>query len=246
VSFDLHVWHESAPIAADEALDKLDRSDDPSAPIFFDRDESDRSDEGESGVFDAHPSVMAFYTALIARFPDLESVNGDGVNLDSVWSVTPQPSDTLVAMCISFSHCDDVAPIVRQLAADHGLVCYDHQLHVVRPNVPGYQPAFTLSCEDGLIPDPSSAHIERAVRKLSRDNTFMWLERADGWFVQAGYGETVAARNDCYAMEYQEGSIERHYHAETSDISAVQRFVQEFWEGNDTWRRRHSWGKLDL
>jgi hypothetical protein len=118
---------------------------------------------------------------------------------------------------------------------------------MVRPNAPGYSPAFTLSTATGdEIPDPSAERVEKAARKLSRDNHFAIVARADGWFAQAGYGENVGVKPGHYAMEYQEGSVDRQFRAETTDLNDVIRFLTEFLAGQDTWKRRHTWHQLDL
>jgi hypothetical protein len=46
--------------------------------------------------------------------------------------------------------------------------------------------------------------------KVGTDSEFVILERADGWFVQVGYGEFAGAPDGTYALEYQEGSTDRH------------------------------------
>lgn len=80
--------------------------------------------------------------------------------------------------------------------------------------------------------------------KVGRDNAFAILERADGWFVQIGYGEFAGAPNGSYAIEYQEGSIDRHVRSETTDRTAAVQLLQAFRAGNDTWKRRHLWQPL--
>ena len=47
-----------------------------------------------------------------------------------------------------------------------------------------------------------------------------------------------------YALEYQEGSIDRHFRYQTTDHEAAVRLLQEFRAGDETWKRRHLWGPL--
>src|SRR5690348_8638349 len=86
VSFDLFVWHEGAPISADEAGSKLDRWTD-----------------GETDVFRSHPAVSMFRDAILTRFPPPENHGAD-----SVWSVTPAPSDSIAALSCTWSRADEV------------------------------------------------------------------------------------------------------------------------------------------
>jgi hypothetical protein len=127
---------------------------------------------------------------------------------------------------------------IRAIAERHGLVVFDPQSGVVMPNAPGHVVAFTLSTADGqVIPNPNADRVERAARRLNRDAFFLILGRADGWWVQAGIGENAGARPGQYALEYQEGSLDRQYRAETTDLSYVIRFLTEFLAGQDTWKR---------
>lgn len=115
MSFDLFVWHEGAPISADEAGSKLDRWTD-----------------GESDVFRPHPAVSMFRDAILTRFPPPENHGAD-----SVWSVTPAPSESIAALSCTWSRADEVSDAVLELAGEHGLVCYDPGSHVVTPDGAG-------------------------------------------------------------------------------------------------------------
>jgi hypothetical protein len=230
MSYDLYVWHETTPITAAGAAAKLDEL-----------------DERDAAGFEAHATVAAFYAELLARFPALESIEDDALEVLGVWSRTPEASDRLIAMSIGWRHVAEVAPTVRALAGEHGLICYDPQDNVVVPNVPGYVPAFSLTSEHGpMVPDPDDDRIERTLTRLGRDNSFAILDRADGWYVQVGYGETAGVRPGLYAMEYREGSPDRHFRAVTSDVTAVVRFMQEFLRGDDGWKRRHGWSRIEV
>jgi hypothetical protein len=230
VSFDVYVWHENEPISADVARAKLDRWDD-----------------DEAGVFVAHSAVGSFYAALIDRFPPLESFSDDDIDRLGVWSVTPERSDAIVVASFRWSRADEVRAAVVALAAEYGLVCYDPVYRIVNPNVPGYLAPFTLeSARFPAIPDPDDQRLEWMMSKVGRDNEFAILQRADGWFVQVGYGTFAGVANGSYALEYQEGSLDRHFRSETIDRTAAVRLLQEFRVGVDTWKRRHRWQPLHL
>ncbi|MEU8015903.1 hypothetical protein AB0B74_08020 [Micromonospora parva] len=228
MSFDLYVWHEEQPVTAAEARAKLERWGD-----------------GAQEVFAAHPAVGRFYDALLDRFPPLESLGEDDIDRLGVWSMTPERSDAIVAVSCVWSRADDVGTAVLTLAAEHGLICYEPGYHVVNPNAPGHAALFTLSSESlPTMPDPDAPRLEWTIGQLGTNNSYVILERADGWFVQVGYGDAAGVSAGTYALEYQEGSIDRHFRCQTTDREAALRLLQEFRVGNDGWKRRHLWGPL--
>ena len=72
-----------------------------------------------------------------------------------------------------------------------------------------------------MIPD--ARRVEFSVNKVGRGNEFVILERADGWFAQVGYGEFAHVPAGMYALEYQEGSADRHFRCQTTDRTEMQR-----------------------
>jgi hypothetical protein len=94
------------PVTADEALAKLDR---------WDRD--------GSGVFVACPALARLYDRLLDRFPALESLSDVDVNRFGVWSMTPEPSDSIVVASCVWSRADDVRAAVVALAIERVLPC---------------------------------------------------------------------------------------------------------------------------
>jgi hypothetical protein len=228
VSFDLLVWHESAPITADEARAKLER-------------------RGDDGVFHDHPAVAAFRDALLQRFPALESLSEKDLDGYGVWSVTPQPSTSLLELSCVWSRASEVGAAVVDLAGEHGLICYEPGMHVVNPNVPGYNPPFLLSsARFPDIPDPDARRLEWAVRRLGDDNDFAILDRDDGWFAQVGWGERAGVPVGTYVLEYQEGTADRHFRSETWDVAEVVQFLQDFLADDQSWKQRHQWKPLTL
>jgi hypothetical protein len=47
-----------------------------------------------------------------------------------------------------------------------------------------------------------------------------------------------------YALEYQEGSIDRHFRCQTTDREEAVRLLREFRDGDQAWKRRHVWQPL--
>lgn len=231
MSFDLIVWHEHEPITAAEAEAKLDRY-----------------DEDENGVFHPHPAVAAIRAALLRRFPALEDLADEDLADEDpaadrgIWSVTPEPSDTVLELCGVWSRAGELATAVQALAAEHGLVCFDPGDRILDPNVPGYRPAFTLtSAVLPRVPDPDQDRVDRVVRRLGRDRAYAVLERDDGWYAQVGWGETTGARPGGYALEYREGAPDRHFRADTTDVTEAAGFLRAFLTGDEQWRRRLQW-----
>ncbi|GIF03698.1 hypothetical protein [Actinoplanes siamensis] len=219
MSFDLYVWHEPEPITPAIAESKLRRW----------------RDEEEPGVFRAHHAVPEMLSALLERFPQ-----------DSdVWSSGPAPSDAILSLSVAWPRAGEVGAAVVALAREHGLVCYEPQTHLLNPNAAGHIAGFTLTSAAGPeLPDPTPHKIEQRVRGLGPDNHFLILERADGWFVQVGYGPAAGADPGRYALEYREGAPERHYRTETPDVTEAVRLLTDFLSGADSYKRRHTWRPL--
>ena len=177
--------------------------------------------------------------------------NGDGLARQGqdayVWSISPAPSESVLVLSCTWPHARLVGDAVRDGAKRHGLVCFDPQEVLVEPNAPGPTPAFTLSSALlAPVSDPDDRLLERTVRHLSADNFFVVLERVDGWFVQVGFGSRAGAADGVYALEFQEGSPERHFRCDTADLGEAVRLVREFRTGLDGWRQRHAWRSLEL
>jgi hypothetical protein len=133
---------------------------------------------------------------------------------------------------------------VVALAREHGLVCYEPQSHLLNPNAAGHIAGFTLSSAGAEDPDPTPERIERRIRALGPDDHFLILERADGWFVQVGYGPAAGAEPGRYALEYREGRPEKHYRTETADPDEATRLLTDFLAGDEAYKRRHVWRPL--
>jgi hypothetical protein len=161
MGLNLFVWHESAPISADDARTKIDRW-----------------AAGDTESFAHRQEVSAFRDAVLRRFPQG----------DSVWKSTPPSSDQLVTLPCSWIGAALVSAAAVELAAEHSLVCYEPAANILNPNAPGYVPRFVLSTA-GVpeIPDPDAQRLDWAVRRLNDRNHYAILDRADGRFAQVGY-----------------------------------------------------------
>ena len=230
MSFDVYVWHESTPITPETARAKLEQW-----------------SGDEAHPFSANSAVPLMRDALLERFPALESLPEEDIDTLGVWSMTPAPSDSILALSCVWSRADELYAAVTTMAAEYGLVCYEPGDHVLNPNAPGYRATFTLTSA-GLpnVPHPDAKRLDRVARQLGDKSYYAILERADGWYVQVGYGGTAGTGPGTYALEYREGSMERHFRSDTTDLTEVIRFLQEFLAGDETWKRRHTWQPLFL
>ena len=69
--------------------------------------------------------------------------------------------------------------------------------------------------------DPDPETVEDAVRGLSAGNWFVILEAEPGRFVQAGLGAQAGADEGGFAVEYRDGSMERHYRSVLAEPEQV-------------------------
>jgi hypothetical protein len=70
--------------------------------------------------------IAAYAMALLVRYPDIDTDAG----VDSPWSSGPllgEASGPLMSFPMVWSRCEEVSAWAAQLAADHGLNCYDPQ-----------------------------------------------------------------------------------------------------------------------
>jgi hypothetical protein len=113
MSFDLGVWREDGPVTAESAGDKYEQ--------FAEQEPPD----GEPD-----PQVAAFYQEITGRFPELHDLADEDVD-SSPWMDDLDLSPDGLFMRIAFSRTEEMAPYVIELAAKHGLVCYDPQEEAV-------------------------------------------------------------------------------------------------------------------
>ena len=71
-------------------------------------------------------AVDAFYKELTSRYPEIDTVPEEEL-YNCPWSCAHDRSGLHVLMAMAWSRCAEIAPVVLDLAAKHGLVCYDPQ-----------------------------------------------------------------------------------------------------------------------
>ena len=78
------------------------------------------------------PRIQAYAQALLDRYPDSTETAAE----DSPWSTGPLIDNAigpLIYFPMLWSRCEEVSAWAAQVAAEHGLVCYDPQLERLRP-----------------------------------------------------------------------------------------------------------------
>lgn len=113
MSYDLFVFKGPIPRSEAEFTERLGR--------FGDGDET---------AFEPSPQVAAFYEELLRKYPALEDLPEDKVD-GSVWAVTPDESDRLIALNFGWPDAERVAKEVPKLVRKHGLTLMDPQSGVI-------------------------------------------------------------------------------------------------------------------
>ncbi|GGJ72238.1 hypothetical protein [Streptomyces brasiliensis] len=199
---------------------------------------------GESAAVRPAAAVPGFYAALVAEFPEAE----DATDELSPWSAGLDVGDGHVLMPMQWGRAAKVAPRVIELAGQHGLVCFDPQAGVVYVP-PALRAAGALelqSCVGLPVSDPDLETVERAVRRLSAENWFVILEDPSGWYVQVGTGARAGAAAGGYAVEFRDGSSERHYRCVLHDREQVVSVFVDFTRDPATRPAGVTWEKLTL
>lgn len=226
MSYDLAVWEGERP------------ANDLAAAAEFQRLYDRYIDSGEPSA--PTPRIAAYALALLDRYPDISTPAGE----DSPWSTSPlmnEASGPLMYFPMVGNRCDEVSAWAAQLAAEHGLNCYDPQWNQLRTQFrDAWQ--FELTSERGRpLRDPDTAIIRKTLIHLSRDNYFAVLTRADDWYIQVGYGEQAGTRPGWYALERRDGAPDQHFRTDLTDIEEVIRAFVGFLHNDPTLTSRYAW-----
>ena len=113
MSFDLFVWDSRTRVSPAEAEERYAAA-----------------DEGDAEHTDESAALQSFLDELYGRFPDLEDCDEAEVE-ESPWSSDLDRGDEHACFNIRWSHAEEMASIVIDLALHHGLSCFDPQTSVV-------------------------------------------------------------------------------------------------------------------
>ena len=201
--------------------------------------------QGQDDAVISHDAVSAFHQDLIARFPRLESLAADEID-DSPWNMSPAATTGRVILTIGLSQVAQVGPTIQELARQHGLVCFDPQSTVVH-HPPLSRPPGSLLLESGngsAIIDPSPEALREPLAQLSPANSHASLEREQGWFVQVGIGQRAGnVPEGKFAVEYREGSPDRHYRVPVDSLDDVVTVFEDFAAGRESFKTAFGWAQ---
>jgi hypothetical protein len=116
MSYDLAVWEGDMPAgdeAAGEAYEALCQQ-------YFGNEEQSPT-----------PRIRAYVDAVAERWPDLYGHDAQLYPLSN--GLIDEASGPMVYFTIPFNRADEVSGAAAQMAADHGLICYDPQWEHLRP-----------------------------------------------------------------------------------------------------------------
>lgn len=224
VSYDLGFWWEPDLISSEEAARKY---------VHLER----------AGVVADHPSVRAFYGAVLQEFGDLTEETIE----TSPWSAPIYGSDQCVIVTASWSRAADVGPRLVHLARQHGLTAFNPQTGEVKlagpsVNVPTRS---NLELANGeVIRDPTRDQITTALRELSEADWYVVLELQPDNFIQAGMGSEAGVPTGAYAVEFRTGGRDSHMGAFTRDLADVVTAFLGFLSGETDWQSRFRWSPV--
>ncbi len=226
MSYDIAVWKESRPVTTTAA-----------AATYA------RLCEGDLGAATPDPAIDRFHEELLGRYPPLADLSDEELD-SSPWSCGIDISDRHAIMCMSYSRANEVVAFVQILAAKHELVVFNPQgPSVVFPPSLESIPHLRLQLESGRVIDaPGSEEIAQALRALRLPrNSYAILERTGLDYMQVGLqssGELI--------IEFQDGSLDRHYAARQAPLAKVTAAFQAYAANSPAWRSMFSWQRLDL
>lgn len=187
--------------------------------------------------------MQAFTDAVIERYSAQVGTSG------LPWAAEPDIADDCVIMPIQSALGSDVFAIVRDLARERGLVCFNPQ----GPTV--YQPtvgsdsgeSYRLELSDGRsIDEPRDTLVEESIRGLSQSSWFFVLERRKNFYVQAGYGDQAGAPRGHYVIEYRDGAPDRHWRAVSLNVDEPVLAFLEYRHGDMEWTAAFKWQLVNL
>ena len=229
MSFDLYVWGSPGPVTAGQA-ERI----------------CQELAAGDASSLAADGRVRGFARELLGRFPALENLAAKELEASS-WNMTPEVSASHVIMTISWSRAQEVAKFVLGRAAARGLVCFNPQASVVH-NPPGQAVADGLRLEfgnGGVVDQADPAALGTLLQALSSRNWYACLESRPGWFVQVGIGPNAGnVPAGKFALEYREGTPERHRRTLVSSLAEVVAAFEGFASGDPAWMDSFSWSHL--
>ncbi len=224
MSFDLAVWYERTTPTADKAYRKYRRL-----------------CRGATIMFEARPNVAACCDELLDRYPPLEDSDADCSSTGWVWAVSPVRSNRAVVLCISFSRAHEVAHFVQTLAARHGLMCYDPQVHAVYVDAPS-QRMIRLTSVDGITLTRSSPETAAdAGREILLAGGHVMIKTESDQWVQATRREAEGRPPREFLVKYAGGPQSAELSFATRDLDEVLAVFDSFMRDDQQLRDLFPW-----
>jgi hypothetical protein len=188
MSYDLAVWEGARPDDDDAATEEFE--------VLYQRY------VGTGGPSAPTPRIAAYVTALLDRYPDINTEAGFH---DSPWASAPlmsEASGPLVYFPMVASRGDETAVWAAQVAEEHGLVCFDPQTEQLRtPWGKPWRFEFTSVFGDSLR---NPGDVGDILAQLSVDDPFALLTAADGSYLRVectGLGRYALERGAGHRIE---------------------------------------------
>jgi len=204
-------------------------------------------DENAWGLLDSlieeqgpRPEVFqTLHDQLTAHYPCLSSLSDDDVD-DGVWSDGPLINNfghRAAVLGLAFSHVEEVMPFLITTAIDLGLIVFDMQANAVHRPGP-----MSLQVESGLL---IYGVTEANLRRYIEEEAFAILSINDDTYIQCAEQSEPPYE---YILEYQDGSIDRHYRAvaESITLDEVLAAFVKYVRQDASWMREFRWEKMDL
>jgi hypothetical protein len=172
----------------------------------------------------AHGAIRAYVEELLEKWPEGE---------DGPWSTTPlidNASGPIVYFSMVYSRAEEVSEGAAELAAEHGLVCFDANRGTLRGTVDG----LTITTQNGRVALPA----------LWFPFVLNELRQANG-FITVGQGQSYAqARNNdgTLILEYLEQ--EEHFQASDVPLDQIADALSQWASGQRHFISRHTWRRL--
>ncbi|MEU0095101.1 hypothetical protein [Kribbella sp. NPDC006257] len=173
----------------------------------------------------AHPAIRAYVEALVEKWPE------DG----GPWSTSPlidSASGPIVYFSMVYSRAGEVSEGAAQLAAEHGLVCFDANRSALR----GTHEGLTVTTQYGPVAMPA----------LWFPFVLNELRQSDG-FIVVGQGHSYAqARNDggTLVLEYREAG--EHFRTTGVPMDQIADALSQWAAGQHRFIALHAWQRLEL
>jgi hypothetical protein len=201
MSYDLAVWQGDPPADDDAAITEFE--------ALYERY------IGPPDTVAPTPRIAAYVTALLERYPD---INTEAGYHDSPWASAPlmsEASGPLIYFPMVASRGDEVSVWAARLAEEHGLVCFDPQLDRLRTPWGGpWRCEFTSVFGDSQR-NPGPDLVRDVLAQLTANGHFAMLARPDGRFIRVELGERAGR----YALERRDGRPEQQLRLEVGSLA---------------------------